>query len=483
MTPTNEEIHSSRDPLTSAGYTPLPFVGASSTSGAVSVDQAVLTPIWSEDWDMDAEPSWIHRNLTSHHFKPLLGVSDPGLSVTVYSSAYDAEEWAFVGPLVCVLSNVVVFAIDNLASLNSEDGLTRTADQLHACGKSLIFVVNKKDDVTEEARSELLKAIETRYGVHASICCFDFRDPLAASHLKSQILIQLLTELRRLRRARDVSASTLPLTRRSRLSLQEHSQFVDADILASIQALMAQITSTEEHHRVFLAHSSPEELELRLGAYLHLRLFGHIFKTLALRTLRKFGDIRASLSGELDVEALQILTPDDFSTILPPLYAWIAHHDAPKASSTALIAVGTASGATIALGALAMSMTAPAVMAAAASAAVIGASATYAAPSLSSLIPLPGKKKAPLSEEALRDSVLGRLIGQFATISSHHYTELRAAVLLILRKVFVAAQMENPEPVDYEWNDLATIDENYLDVTLPNKTASLASSLASREAS
>lgn len=471
MTPTNEEIHSSNQHKTSAGSTPLPFVGANSSPAQPHSTHPVLTPMWSDDWNIEAEPSWIHRNLTSHHFKPIFGITDPGLSVVAYSSAYDTEDWSFVAPLVCLTSNVIVFVVDSISSLHSEDKLTKTIDDLYRCGRHAIFAINAKEDACDASRADLEETLRNRYGGDsASIFTFDFRKAESTLRLKKAILIGLLDELKRLRTAHDVAVSSISLSNQTRQTLQTYSQKVDDEVSSSIQTLVIHIMSTEEHRRVFLGHSTPEELCQRLSAYLHLRLLGHIFKNLSLRLLTWMAELQHSLAPYSPNGSLLTFTPSDFFSVLVPLHAWISREMNPRSSSPAYVgAVGTASGATVALGAFAMSLSTPVVVAAASVAAFIGASASYAAPPVSSVLTLPGKSKPTPSDEALRDSILSELASRFSSLTSHHYTELRAAALLMLRRVFVAAQLSTASPASHLWADFATIDENYLDITLASK--------------
>lgn len=474
MTPTNEEIHSSKEFKTSAGSTPLPFVGANASPPSHRSSRAILTPRWSDDWDMEAEPSWIHRNLTSHHFKPIFGITDPGLSVVAYSSAYDTEDWSFVAPLVCLTSNVVVFVVNSVSSLHSKDNLTKTVDQLYRCGRRVIFTVNLKESASDASRVEIEETLRKRYGGEsASIFAFDFRTAESASVLKKAILLGLLAELHRLRTARDVAASSISISNQARQTLQLYSQKVDDEVSSSIQSLVIHLTSTEEHRRVFLGHSTPEELSQRLSAYLHLRLLGHIYKSLCLRLLGWTAELQHSLAPYSPSGVLLTFTPADFIELLGPLHAWIAREMDSRSYSTAFAgAVGTATGATAAIGAFAMSLSTPVVVAAASVAAIIGASASYAAPPASTVLTLPGKSKPPPpSDEALRDSLLSELASRFSSLTSHHYTELRAAALLMLRRVFIAAQLSTTSPASHLWADFATIDENYIDVTLATKSA------------
>ena len=480
MTPTNEEIHSSNNNQTSAGYTPLPFVGAASTASSQDLRYPVLTPRLIDDWDLEAEPFWIHRNLTSHHFKSVLGISEPGLSVLAYSSAYDAEEWTFVAPLVCTSSDVIVFVVNNTELLHNavDSSLIQAIDLLVSCRRKVIFVVNQMEGNGDGEAQETRKALYDRYGENILVHSFDVRsDGNNLLKLKSSILLALLDEMKRLKRVREVSMSVAAVDFEARQMLQQYSQKVDDEVLSAIKSLVAHVMSTEEHLRVFLGHSSPEELMQRLSAYLHLRLLGHLYKILSMRLLQWMSELDGKLLPGIIRDSLLTFTPSDFESLLSPLYAWVSHQVAPQATSAAYIgAVSTATGAAAALGILALSWTGAAVVAATSVAALLGASAGYAAPPIGTVLSVPGKKQIPPSEEALRDSVVSELASRFSNLNSHHYTELRSLILLSLRKVFLSAQLTRPAAATHEWFDLATIDENYLDVTLSRKNSTLSAS-------
>lgn len=481
MSPTNEAVHSASFSRNCAGSTPLPFVTAPPPLSQ-QLSPWLLRPVWKDEVDLEAEPTWNHSNLTTHHFRPTLGVSDPGLTVELYSTAYESDEWKFVAPWLCACSDVIVFVLDPATSpsLRTESHLIQTLDAIIACKKPVLFALNasalkcKSNEV-----QQLSQSIRQRYGPSALISAFDFKNDIQNTEkFKISLLRSILSFLDAKRRRLELRTSRAAVNADGRAMLGNYTSKVDDVILRSVDSLMSHMTSTEEHQRVLVGHGTNEELRTRLGAYLQMRLFGHILSALTLCTMYWMTELDSFLKRDEMGDTLIEIDSSSFSPLIGPLYSWIHKINETKPSSIAVVgAVGTASGALVAGAALALSWTLPAVIVAATTATIMGASAGYATLSPSSTVlslPMTKSKAAP-TEEAIRDSVLGELATRFCNLESTQYIKLRTEALLLLRAVVMNAQY-SATPQTHEWANLATIDESYLDSPALIERASLSDS-------